>query len=1022
MSRLAASHCPTCPKKQFHQLSKRKQNLMRKPLLFVITLWMMALLWSCSTGSKFKTNEMYHGFRLVEKRFVEEVNAECLYFIHEQSGARLMKIAANDPNKMFNIAFKTLPETDYGTPHIMEHAVLNGSKNFPVKSPFDILARGSLNTFLNAMTGSDMTTYPVASMNDKDYFNLMHVYLDAVFNPRIYDDPRILQQEGWHYELESLKGEIVYKGVVYNEMKGAFSSPLREHSYQVYKILFPDNTYGVSSGGYPLAIPGLTQEYFEAFHRKFYHPSNSYIMLYGNAELEKELEFIDREYLSQYKISDEVIEVKLQKPSAGLVMAEKPYAVPEGSSTTDRTFLSLSFVAGEGIDRELGMAFQVLTDALVNHESAPVRLALQEAGIGKDIRASFSTARQNVFQILVQNANAEDRDAFMRIVFETIAQVVETGLDKTMLEGIINRMEFSMREGNTPQKGLMYAMAMNHGWMHADNPWLGLEYEKPLAAVKKALTTNMLETLAEKHILNNTHAVMMALVPQPGLENQINAQVREELAQYKASLSKEELLQLIQDTKDLLVYQQTEDTPEELATIPMLQLSDISPDTEWFALKEKSVKGVPVMHLDEFTSQIVYTNLYFDLRVLPQELLPYAQVLSAVIGKLNTENYSFGDLDNELNIHTGGFWTGISTYLENQQDENLLPKFVVTAKSTDLKAAKMFELIAEILHNTRYNDQERLKSMLTRHQSRVDANIKNNGMEYAMSRLSSYYSQQGVFNENISGLEYYRFVTELSKNFDSQAEDIIAKLEQTAQLLFNQNNLIASVTCSGKEYKAFSKGLESLLTVMPKTEGAYATWAFNPIKQNEGMVSASKVQYVIQGYDFKKLGYDWDGKLRVLNQILSRDHLQTQVRVIGGAYGGFTRISPNGNVFFASYRDPNLIETLQAYQSTLNFLENFQADENAMTRFIIGTIAGMDRPTTASQRGSIAMQRYFEKLSPEQLKAERAAILATTAEDMRQMQQFVADILAQNAICVYGSEEKIRANSQLFSNLINIAE
>jgi presequence protease len=995
---------------------------MKKALPVIIAMMTIIMLWSCSTSSKFKPNQMYHGFRLIEKRFVPEVNAECLYFIHEQSGARLMKIAAPDDNKMFNIAFKTLPETDYGTPHILEHAVLNGSKKFPVKSPFDVLLKGSLNTFLNAMTGSDMTTYPVSSMNEKDYFNLMHVYLDAVFNPRIYDDPRILQQEGWHYELDSPDADVVYKGVVYNEMKGAFSNPVREHSYQVYKILFPDNTYGVSSGGYPSAIPGLTQEYFVEFHKKFYHPSNSYIMLYGDANLDRELEFINKEYLSAYQKSDAKIDLPLQKPFSVMKQSQAPYPVPEGSNTDDKTYLSLSFVAGEGIDRELVMAFQVLAEALVNHESAPVRKALQQASIGKEVRASFSTSRQNVFQIMVQNANAQQKDEFKRIVFETIAKVAETGLDKTMLEGIINRMEFNLREGNTANKGLMYAMSMNQGWFFAENPWIGLEYEKPLTALKATLSSNRLEEMATEHIINNPHSLLMVLYPQPGLENELNAREKQILADYKASLSKEQIDQLIKDTKELLEYQKTEDSAENLATIPMLSLGDISAEINWYEMQEKSIQGIPVMHLEEFTSRIIYNTLYFDMRVLPQELIPYAQVLSAVLGKMNTANYSYGDLDNELNIHTGGFFTTTSSYLEDQSDDKLIPKFIVSAKSTDQKAGKMLELMAEIINHSQYDDKARLKSMLTRHQTRVDNMVKNNGREYASSRVISYYSQQGMYSELVDGLDYYRFITSMVKNFDAQSEEIISNLKKTAELLFSQKNMIVGVTCSASDFNVFSSNFNNLVAAMPSTDVKQQQWVFTPGKLNEGLLTTSKVQYVIQGYNFKKLGYKWDGKFRVLNQVLSRDYLQTQVRVIGGAYGGGTRISPSGDLLFTSYRDPNLKETLQAYKASLAFLENFDADETSMTRFIIGTIAGTDRPTTPSQRGSIAMQRYFEKTTAQMLKDERRAILSTTAQDIRGMKQMIADVISQDFICVYGSEEKIRENSELFTKLVNISE
>jgi len=729
-------------------------------LFFLVGI--LFLLSACNPKEEFKAGENYHGFTLVEKKFVEEVNADCLLFKHDKSGAHLLKIAADDQNKLFNIAFKTAPETDCGTPHIMEHSVLNGSKNFPVKSPFDVLMKGSLNTFLNAMTGSDITTYPVASMNDKDYFNLMHVYLDAVFNPLIYDDPKILQQEGWHHEMESVDGEVVYKGVVYNEMKGAYSSPRRELSYQVNKILFPDNTYGVSSGGYPTEIPKLTYEQFINFHKKYYHPGNSYILLYGNADLDKELEFIDAEYLSKYELSDAKVEIPLQKPFENIKEAEGTYPVPEGAPTENQTFLSLSVVAGESTDRALAMTFDVLSEALVNHESAPVRLALQEAGIGRDVSAYFSEAKQNTFQLTVQNANPEDKDLFKETVFNTMEKVAEEGFEKEMIEGILNRMEFNLKEGNSPQKGLMYAMQSYQTWFFADDPFLGLEFNTPLAEAKKALESNLLESTVSEYLLNNPHALLMVLKPEPGLQAKIDEASKAELKAFRESLSDEEKEKLVQQTQELIEHQKREDTPEALATIPMLELSDISTDIEWFGIEEKSVSDVDVLHYNEFTNNILYSNLYFDIRALPKELVPYAELLTSLLGKLNTENYTFGELDNQLNIHTGGFNTYTTTFLEDYSDDNLIPKLVVSAKASNEKAGKLFELTLEILTNSDFSDKDRLKELITRHQARVDSDIKNNGLNYAMTRLRSYYSKAGMYDEWTSGLDYYRFVTDLT--------------------------------------------------------------------------------------------------------------------------------------------------------------------------------------------------------------------------------------------------------------------
>jgi len=994
---------------------------MRKTALFLFVA-LLALLTACTPKEKFQAGEKYHGFILVEKKFVEEVNADCLLFKHDKSGARLLKIAAEDPNKLFNIAFKTTPDTDYGTPHIMEHSVLNGSKNFPVKSPFDVLLKGSLNTFLNAMTGSDITTYPVASMNDKDYFNLMHVYLDAVFNPLIYSDPKILQQEGWHHELESKDADVVYKGVVYNEMKGAYSSPTRELGYQINKLLFPDNTYGVSSGGYPTEITKLTQEYFVNFHKKYYHPGNSYIMLYGDADLDKELAFIDAEYLANYELSTAKVEIPLQKPFAEMKEAEKTYAVPDGAPTADQTFLSLTIVAGQSTDRALAMSFDVLTEALVNHESAPVRLALQEAGIGKDVRASFSESKQNTFQITVQNANPEDKDLFKETVFTAMKKAADEGFDKTMVEGILNRMEFNLKEGNTPQKGMMYLFQSYQSWFFADDPFLGLEFNTPLAEAKKALESNVLEGLINEYLVDNPHAVLMVLKPEPGLQAKIDEASNAELKAFQKSLSDEDKEKLIADTKALIEHQKREDTPEALATIPMLGLADISPEIEWFSIDEKAVSDVEVLHHNAFTNNILYSNLYFDIRTLPQDLIPYAKLLSNVLGKLNTENYTYGELDNALNIHTGGFNTYTTTFLEDRVDDNLLPKFVVYGKATAPKAGEMFKLTNEVINTSKFDDTERLKELITRHQSRVDSDIKNNGLGYAMTRLRSYYSKSGMFSEQIGGMDYYRFISDLSENFDAKSEEIVAKLQQTAYLLFAKDNLVAAITCDDNDFTSYSSGLETFAGTLNTDAIALNDWEFDYTKKNEGLKTASKVQYVVKGYDFKKLGYEYTGKMRVLNQVISRDWLQTQVRVIGGAYGGFAGFSSNGNVYFASYRDPNLAETIENYNNTPTYIEEFEADENEMTRYIIGTISRMDGPMTASQKGSRAVQYYFEKVTPEALKTEREAVLATTPADIKGMKKMVEDILAQDVICVYGNEAKVEENADLFGEVVNLTE
>ena len=991
-----------------------------RPILSVVLL----LLFACSTTllAAFKKGDNYHGFKLLDKRFVKEVNAECLYFEHIKSGARLLKIAADDANKTFSIAFKTVTESDCGTPHIMEHSVLNGSKQFPVKSPFDVLAKGSLNTFLNAMTGKHMTIYPVASMNDKDYFNLMHVYLDAVLAPLIYDDERIFKQEGWHHELTDEESAVVYKGVVYNEMKGAFSSPTRELDYQIYKNLFPDTPYRFSSGGYPAAIPSLTFEKFRNYHRRYYHPSNSYIFLYGDADLNKELAFIDAEYLSDFEKADVSAFIPLQKPFKSMKQVTGYYPVTDDATTENQTYLTLNFVIGQNTDLPKSMALEVLKEVLVNQESAPIRLALQEAGIGKEVRAYMDDFKQNVFQIVVQNANPGDKDKFREIVLNTLRKTAEKGLDKEAVEGTLNRMEFRLREGDDAQKGITYNMRALTSWFFADDPFPSLEYEKPLAYVKKAVEKNYLESIILSEMVENPLALLLVLEPMPGLENENSEKIATELETFKTSLATADKKMLIKETQELLAYQKREDTPEALATIPLLDLKDINPKANWYSVNEKQIADVPVLHRDDFTNNVVYTRLYFDARVLPVELVPYAALLAEVMGSLNTDNYDYGDLDKALNIHTGGFNTYLNSYLENRDDNHMIPRFIVSSKVMNNKVDKLFELVGEIVNHTRYTDKERLKAVLTRHQSRLDGQIKRNGYGYSRTRLLSYFSNQGMFNEQTGGVEYYWFITDLATHFDDKADDIITNLSKTASLLFTKGNLFAATTCSEADLPVYSKGFEQFAKLLPDGKVTLNNWAFDVQKRNEGMLTASKVQYVLKGYDFKKLGYKWDGKMRVLNQIVSRDWLTNQVRVIGGAYGGFCSFSSTGMVYFASYRDPNLKETLDNFDGTPEYLKTFQADDKTMTRFIIGTVARMDSPLTPSEKGDVAFRRYFEKTKKEDLQREREAVLATRPDDIRSMEKLVTDILAQDAYCVYGNEEKIETERALFKSTVKLSK
>ncbi|MDF1549843.1 MAG: insulinase family protein [Bacteroidales bacterium] len=991
-----------------------------KKVLSLFGIFAFAMALSVTINSCKSKEESIEGYKLIEKRFVEEVNADVYYFEHIKSGAHILKIASDDKNKTFGVGFKTEPNSDCGTPHIIEHSVLNGSKNFPVKSPFDELGKTSLKTFLNAFTASEWTFYPVASMNEKDYFNLMTVYMDAVFFPLIKDDERIFKQEGWHYELTDKNSPVVYKGVVYNEMKGSFSSPNRELNFQVSRNLFPDNGYGKESGGYPLSIPDLTYEDFLKFYTKNYHPANNCIFLYGNADMKKEMELIDKQYLSTFDKVEVDSKITPQEPFKEFKKVTAPYSVMEGSPTENQTYLSLNWVYGLNTDKKLTMALDILADVLVRQESAPIRLALQEAGIGKDVSAYCDHIQQNVFTINIQNANSEDADTLKAIVLKVLKEQSEKGVDRDAVEAYINRMEFNLREGDNSQKGLTYMIQSFSDWIFTGDPFVGMEWEKELSGIKSEIPNNYLEQTITKGLIDNQFGLLMVLEPKPGLEKEISDKTAAKLAEYKASLSEEQLDQLVMETQELIAYQQREDSAAVLATIPKLGRGDINPKADWYQVNEKQIAGTKVLHYEDFTNGVVYANLMFDAQVLPKELIPYASLLTRLLGKMDTENFVFGDLEKEIRKNTGTFYSYLDTYKADLNDNKLLPKFIVVSKAVPEKTDKIFELINEVIYKTKLTDKERLKTMLSRLQSQLESNLKNNGMRYAMNRSFSYFSNGGMFNEITGGLEYYWFINKLVAEYDQNSDETIKNLSEVVNLLFNKNNLIIGTSCDAKDYASFEKAFTTFASTLPANENPIQEWNFELKKKNEGLLSASKVQYVVQAYNYKKLGFDYSGKMLVLNNILSNDYLQNAIRVVGGAYGGFSGISKDGLVYFGSYRDPNLKETLDNYKASEEYLNKFEADEEKMLGYIIGAIANLDYPLTASMKADVSYNRYFEKQTAEQLQSERDALLATTTEDIKEMTKMITAVLDQNNYCVYGNKEKIEKNKGLFGTLINI--
>ncbi|MGE5627687.1 MAG: insulinase family protein [Solirubrobacterales bacterium] len=973
----------------------------------------------------FKAGEKYNGFVVEETKPLNDIDSEGIIFTHEKTGAKLLYVKNSDDNKVFTISFRTPPKDSTGVAHILEHSVLCGSKKFPTKEPFVELAKGSLNTFLNAFTFPDKTMYPVASRNHKDFNNIMDVYLDAVFNPNIYRYNEIMMQEGWHYELESKDDELTYKGVVYNEMKGAFSSPESILFRKISESLFPDTAYGVESGGDPDVIPMLTQEQFTEFHKKYYHPSNSYLYLYGDMDIVEKLKFIDESYLSSYeKISvDSAIEI--QKSYSEIKESTINYPISITEKEEDKTFLSLNFAVGKSTNPELYLAFEILEHMLLETPGSPLKKALIDSEIGKDVFGVYEgSILQPIFSIVVKNSNVDKKEQFKKVVYDTLNGLVTKGIDKKMIEASINIKEFQLREADYQgyPKGLIYSMKCMDSWLYDVSPFVHLSYENTLTKIKTALVSDYFEKIIKEYIIDNPHGSMLIVKPEKGLAEKKAEDLRKTLADYKAGLTEDEIMKIVDQTARLKERQLAEDSAEDLEKIPLLSIEDIDRNSEKIELLEKEVQGVKVLHCPVNTNKIAYVNLYFDADVIPMDQIPYLTILSSALGKLNTEKYDYEDLVKELNIYTGGVRYTPATYGINGSSDEFNPKFSVKSKVLSSNITKLFELLKEILTSTNFEDKKRLKEIIQETKSRMEMMMFDRGHIVVANHIVSYFSTQGKYEELTSGICFYKFIVELEKDFEAKWKEISDTLKEISRKIFNKGNIIVGVTSEDAEYEVFKGNFGTLFEKLSREEVSKEKYKFELTKDNEGFMTSGKVQYVAKAYNYIKLGYEYSGSMLVLKTINNYDYLWNRVRVQGGAYGGFSSFQRNGNMFYTSYRDPNLKETIKVYDEAGSYFKNFNTNSRQMTKYIIGTISDLDFPLSPAMKGERAVDYYFRNVSYEDIQRERLEVLETKVEDIRKYGDMIEDIMKQNYICVFGSEEKIKTNKDMFGSIINVFE
>ncbi len=967
--------------------------------------------------------EELSSYEIIENRRIEDLNSESYLLRHKKTGARVALLSNDEENKVFAIGFRTPPKNSTGVAHIIEHTVLCGSKKYPIKDPFVELVKGSLNTFLNAMTYPDKTVYPVASCNDADFQNLMDVYLDAVFYPNIYSTDKIFRQEGWHYEMEDENSDITINGVVYNEMKGAFSSADDVLSREIQNSLYPDITYGIESGGDPEVIPELTYEEYLDFHRNYYHPSNSYIYLYGNMDMAEKLDYIDKNYLSKFDHNDVDSEIRMQKAFETPREIEKFYPVLSEEDLSKNTYLSYNCSVGSPLDKKLYIAFDILDYALCSAPGAPIKKALIDKGIGQNVYSEYDNGiRQPVFSIVAKNADVSQKDEFVKTIREVIEDQVKNGIDKKSLFAGLSSDEFKYREadfGRYP-KGLLYGLQALDSWLYDDNsPWINVEANDTFAELKKLAEGSYFEDLAKEYLLDNSHRTVVVLEPKQGLSEERDETLKNKLKKYKESLSADEIKDIVNKTRELKEYQDTPDRPEDLAKIPLLTLKDMKKEAEKFVYEIRDVNGTRVLFHDIFTNGIAYITFLFDLKDIDASSISYVSSLKKLLGMLNTTNYEYGDLYNEINIKTGGIGGSISTYTNSEDVTKFRTTFELNVKVLHENLSHAFDLVKEILIESKFDDPKRIREVFGEQYARLQSDIASAGHQSSAVRAMSYVSSSAMVSDSTSGIGYFRHLEKLNRDIQTEdgAKAFIDELKSLCKQIFRPENLIVDITGTEKEYEGFEEQVSKFVDSLYTEEVEKGEFKFTPVKKNEAFKTAGQVQYVCRAGNFASKGLEYNGALRVLKVMMGYDYLWKNIRVLGGAYGCMSSFAKNGDSAFVTYRDPNLSGSVDVFEKAADYLRDFDADDRTILQYIIGAISDLDTPKTPSAKGSYGLTAYMCNAKMENIQRNRDELLATTKETIRGLSKYVDAFMSDKCICVIGSSDKIEESKELFDKV-----
>ncbi len=963
-------------------------------------------------------NDIKFGFKIDRIVESEETGSTAYYMTHNKTGAELLFLKNEDENKTFGIGFKTPPTDSTGVAHIVEHSVLSGSRKFKVREPFMELLKGSMQTFLNAMTFSDMTIYPISSMNDKDFLNLTDVYLDSVFYPAMYEKKEVFMQEGWHHELLNSNDPITYKGVVYNEMRGAYSSPERQVFGDIMRNLHPGSTYSHESGGYPYDIPKLSFENFVDFHKRYYHPSNSFIFLYGNVDIDTVLNMINGEYLENFDRRDTQVEMNLSDTNKKVREMDFYYAADESADDENNTYFSYSVNHGTTEDSKDVFMNALLGEILVNSESAPIKLALLEKGLGEDVFGIDSGSYFQDFGIVVKNTDIGRKDEFLTLVDKTLEDIVENGFNKDLLLASINRTEFAMREAQGTLKGIIYFINAMSSWRYGEDPLLGLNFNSIFKELRDNLETGYFENYIKEKILGSDNKLITTHRPKFGLFAEADEKAELELKEYKESLTQNEIEELIRTNQELIKFQTTEDSKEGKATIPHLELTDIKKEIPEIHQDVLNYGDYSVYFHEQNSSGISYVTLSFEMNHLKSiEDIFIVSTLAKFLGIVDTENYSYIDLNNEILKYTSGIRTSPAIFKIPGKRNKYESRFLVSSSAIGENSKKMFELILEVIKGSKLNNKTRLKEILNMEKSSMEMHIDSRGDEFVTQRVKASFSAADAYREKLNGLSYYDYLNDLLQNFDSKSDSLIEKLETMLLSLVSRNGMEIFITAEKVDKSELIAESTALADNLPVVTNEEAVLEFPMGELKEAITSASGVQYVSKGFNIVDSGYKYSGAMVVLTSLLSKDYLHNSIRARGGAYGAGISIDQSGDCVTFSYRDPNLDKTIEAYDRVGDYLRSGSFDEDDVKNYIIGTMTKFTPPMAPSDINSVMLTRRYSNITREDIQRNMNNALSVTKEDLMGYADMMDELMKQSHLSVYGNTDVIGESKAGFTEI-----